>query len=190
MVVPEDPILDQYILKPVVEQLFVDLGRRARVQVLSKPRLRGVDQALDAAVLADIVATHRMVDLFLVLIDRDGDPSKRQSDAARREREHPNRLLVCFAVEEVEVWMLALYRDRLQESWSEVRAEPHPKERFAAPFLERYAPKLSLGGGRAWAMRQLGTNWKGVLAVCPELVELTRAVAKWISTRGANASDA
>jgi hypothetical protein len=39
-------------------------------------------------------------------------------------------------------------------------------------------------------MRQLGTNWKGVLAVCPELVELTRAVAKWISTRGANASDA
>lgn len=45
MVVPEDPVLDQYVLKPIVEKLFVDLGRRARVQVLANPRLRGVSQA-------------------------------------------------------------------------------------------------------------------------------------------------
>ena len=26
LVIPEDPMLDQYILKPVVERLFADLG--------------------------------------------------------------------------------------------------------------------------------------------------------------------
>jgi hypothetical protein len=35
MVVPEDPSLDQYILKPLVEQLFADLGKSPRVQILS-----------------------------------------------------------------------------------------------------------------------------------------------------------
>jgi hypothetical protein len=91
MVVPEDPTIDQYILKPVVEQLFADLGRSPRVQVLSKPRLRGVAQALDPAILADIIETNRMIDVFLVLVDRDGDTNKRPLEAMQRTREHPDR---------------------------------------------------------------------------------------------------
>lgn len=59
MVVPEDPVLDQYILKPIVERMFEDLGRRARVQVLANPRLRGVAQALDHRVLARVVSYTR-----------------------------------------------------------------------------------------------------------------------------------
>ena len=73
MVVPEDPTIDQYVLKPIVERLFTDLGTTPRVQVLSNPRLHGVSQALDASILADIVETNRMIDVFLVLVDRDGD---------------------------------------------------------------------------------------------------------------------
>jgi hypothetical protein len=49
LIIPEDPTLDRYILKPIVEQIFADFGRIARVMVLENPRLRGVDQALDAA---------------------------------------------------------------------------------------------------------------------------------------------
>jgi hypothetical protein len=56
LVVPEDPSLDQYILKPVVERIFSDLGRSPRVAVLSNPRLRGVSQALDSAILATLWA--------------------------------------------------------------------------------------------------------------------------------------
>lgn len=184
MVVPEDPTIDQYILKPVVEQLFADLGKSPRVQVLSKPRLRGVAQALDPAVLADIVETNRMIDLFLVLVDRDGDAHKRPLEAKERTREHLDRLFVCLAIEEVEVWMLALHRESLDVPWKEVRAERDPKERFARPFLAAHAPKLSAGGGRAWAMRELGAKWKGVLEVCPELNELTESVRDWLSRRG------
>jgi hypothetical protein len=65
LVIPEDPILDQYVLKPLVEGIFSDLGRTARVHVLTNPRLRGVDQALHSGTLADIVATYSMHDLFL-----------------------------------------------------------------------------------------------------------------------------
>jgi hypothetical protein len=181
MVVPEDPSLDQYILKPLVEQLFADLGKSPRVQILSKPRLRGVAQALNAATLADIVATYPMVDLFLVLVDRDGR-TERHSEATARENEHPSRLFVCLAIEEVEVWMLALHRDALGHDWSGVRAEHHPKERFAQPFLAERAPKLDLGGGRAWAMRPLGQKWKGVLDVCPELAELKQRLSTWLES--------
>jgi hypothetical protein len=181
MVVPEDPTLDQYVLKPIVEHIFADLGKTPRVQVLSNPRLHGVAQALDSEILADIVDTNRMIDVFLVLVDRDGDDKKRPLQANERVRQHPDRLFVCLAIEEVEVWMLALHRDALGVPWRDVRAERDPKERFAQPFLAAQAPKLNAGGGRAWAMRELGSKWKGVLEVCPELAELKQTLLGWLS---------
>jgi hypothetical protein len=184
MVIPEDPTVDQYILKPIVEQLFADVGKTPRVQVLSNPRLQGVDQAMDAAILADIVETNRMIDVFLVLVDRDGDDRRRPLQARDRMSEHPDRLFVCLAIEEVEVWMLALHREALGASWRDVRAERNPKERFAQPFLAARAPKLGLGGGRAWAMRDLGARWKGLLEVCPELEDLKQMIGAWLSRRG------
>jgi hypothetical protein len=181
LVIPEDPTLDQYILKPIVERLFADWGKNPRIQILSKPRLRGVDQALDSSKLADIVAIYPMVDLFLVMVDRDGD-TRRAERARNLEQAYP-QLLVCLAIEEVEVWMLALHRDSMPVPWSDIRAEIHPKERFAHPFLADSAPKLEPGAGRSWAMRELGTRWKGVLSVCPELDELSKRIGARLQLR-------
>ncbi len=181
LVIPEDPTLDQYILKPIVERLFADLGKTARVQVLSKPRLRGIAQALDSTIIADIVQTYPMIDLFLIMVDRDGDP-KRPERAATLEGTQPH-LLVCLAIEEIEVWMLAAHRDTLSDSWSEIRKEHHPKERFAHPFLAERAPKLDPGQGRAWAMRELGGKWKGVLSACEELTEFKQRIQEWMGAR-------
>jgi hypothetical protein len=183
MVIPEDPTRDQYILKPVVERMFLDLGRNARVQVLSNPRIRGVAQALDAATVARVVAMYPTMDLFCVMVDRDGEPA-RSIEAGMREAEHPDRLMVCLAVEEVEVWMLAMHHDRLVAPWQDIRSERDPKERFAEPFLAAHAPKQSLGGGRVWAMRDLGSKWRGVLTVCPELEELKQRLGAWLARHG------
>ena len=177
LVIPEDPRLDQYILKPVVERIFADFRKSPRVTVLSNPRLRGVAEALDSATLADIVATYPMNDLFLVLVDRDGD-SARSAVASARENEHSGRLFVCLAIEEIEVWMLAIHSEAF--SWRDVRAEIHPKERFAEPFLKERAPKLDPGEGRTWAMRELGSQWRGVLDRCPELKDLKRRIETWL----------
>lgn len=182
MVIPEDPTLDQYILKPVVEQLFKDLGRSARVSVMSNPRLRGVAQALDAEILAGVVRTNPMIDLFLVLVDRDAE-EKRHAVGQKRSEEHPGRLFVCLAIEEVEVWMLAVHRDALGVPWQTVREERDPKERFAHPFLADRAPPLSPGNGRKWAMEPLGQRWRGVLDVCPELQELKDRLTIWLVDR-------
>lgn len=181
LVIPEDPSLDQYILKPLVVQLFEELGIRARVDVLWNPRLRGVSQALDGVVIADIVATYSMIDLFLLLVDRDGE-EQRAERVRTREQEHPGRLIACLAVEEIEVWMLAFHRDSLPWSWPSIRTERDPKERFARPFLAERAPRLDAGAGRKWAMRGLGARWKGVLEVCPELGELRQRIAGWRGT--------
>lgn len=181
LIVPEDPTYDQYILKPIVERIFIDLKRQARIWVLQNPRLTSVDQALDGKMLTGIVQGHPMVDLFLVLVDRDGDASRRPARARAREEAHPGQLFVCLAIEEVEVWMLAIHRDELPTSWNKVRTEHHPKERFATPFLKKRASRLGPGRGRKWAMRQLGSKWQGLLNVCPELAELKQRIADWLS---------
>lgn len=183
MVIPEDPALDQYVLKPIVERMFEDLGRRARIQVLTSPRLRGVAQALDREELARIVAASREFKVFLVMVDRDAVES-RAALAATREDEHPGRLFACLAVEEVEVWMLALHRERLGVPWREVRADRDPKERFAGPLLAELAPRMPVGGGRKRAMEPLGQKeWRSLLQLCPELDELRNRLSVWLSQR-------
>ena len=89
-----------------------------------------------------------MIDLFLVLVDRDGDRDRRPMAARKLEGSQRGRLFVCLAIEEIEVWMLAVHREAVSASWNEVREEIHPKERFAEPFLAAHAPKANPGGGR------------------------------------------
>ena len=182
LVIPEEPMPDQYILKPVMECLFVDLALSARVDALWNPRLRSVSQALDSSMLRHIVGVYSMIDLFLLNVDRDAD-EHRAKRARTLEAEHPGRLFACLAVEEVEVWMLALHRDRLPSPWAEIRRERDPKERFAYPFLAAHAPKLDAGHGRKWAMRDLGARWKGLLDVCPEIAELKTRIASEFGRR-------
>jgi len=181
LVIPEDPTYDQYILKPIVERLFRDLAKPARVQVLRDPRLGSVSQALNPTTLAQIIDKYPMIDLFLLLIDRDGDQQHRPEKAQALEDAF-GRLFVCLAIEEVEVWMLALHRDALPAPWLEIRTEMHPKERFAEPFLSEYERRHgpSVGAGRKGAMRSLGSRWKGMLQVCSELRELKEKIAAWL----------
>ena len=186
MVIPEDPTLDRYIIQPIVERIFADLGRKARVQVLQDPYLRGIDEALSPQGIAGIIRDREaMFELFLLVVDRDchdGRQAGRNNVAMARQREaeHAGKLLACLAVEEVEVWMLALHRDGLEASWSELRRECHPKERYADPFMRKEGWLASPGKGRLKAMEGLGAKWQGLLKLCPELEELKQRIAAWL----------
>lgn len=187
LIIPEDPTLDQHILKPIVERLFADLGRRARVLMLTDPHMRGVDQALDASTIDTIVGKYPMVDLFLLMVDRDGDRLGNTVKARQREVEYPGRLVACLAVEEVEVWMLALHRDDLRQTlgarWPEVRAHHDPKEAYAAPFIQTKGWATGVGRGRKQAMQALPTQWNSLLQVCDELAVLKRRLEGWVQGR-------
>lgn len=183
LIIPEDPTLDQYVLKPVVERIFADLGRPARVEVLRDPHLSGVDQALDEGMVAGIVEDNRMIDLFLLMVDRDCDRMNNTARSGARRQEHAERIVVGLAWQEVEVWPLAIHRAEVLTPFREVRAHCDPKEAFWDPFVVHKGWLGEVGKGRKKAMRNLGSAWSGVLKGCPEIAELKEELKRWVEMR-------
>lgn len=187
LIIPEDPTYDQYILKPVVERIFADLGKRAKVEVLRDPHLSGASQALDRATVTGIIEHNPMVDLFVLIVDRDCDREGNVAKAGTRASDHPEKLVACVAVEEVEVWMLYLLRDELHEhlesSFGDARAECDPKELFVEPLLDKLMWRTKVGSGRKHAMRRLGQHWSGLLRACHEIGELKKDIDSFVNAR-------
>ena len=79
LVIPEDFRQDQYILKPIISALFEHIGVRARVRVCQDPLLGGVEEALKWERQKEIIDRYRgMVQLFLLIVDRDGKENRWQ----------------------------------------------------------------------------------------------------------------
>jgi hypothetical protein len=170
LVIPEDPTYNGYILKPIVERMLSELGKRnADVTVLTNPKLNGYPHAV-SAIRGDLIDRYRHLDLWLFLpdADRSSDLSPLESDLSRR----GVHLFCCAAVPEVEAWLLAGHRSKLSVSWSEVRRQPHLKEDVFGPFLAQYGDNRSPGGGRERLVGETLANYRGLLSVCPELADL------------------
>ncbi len=182
LIIPEDQTLDGFVAKPVIEAIFGDLGISARVAVLPEPRLRGANDALDQTLIAEIVAENPMEDLFLLIVDRDCDRDKATDRAKARESEHPSRLLACVAIEELEVWLLALHRDQISVGWSMVRRECDPKERWAEPLLKQIGTG-GPGGGRKKAMGRLSGQLKSLMGLCDEVGQLRERIRTFVQGR-------
>ena len=179
LVVMEDPTLDRYVVEPIVRVICESLERAAiRIDVLVDPWLRGVEQALDGHMWEKIVVMYPMVDLFLLVVDRDcvttrtgrfGVLCSRVEDAGRR-------FVGCLAIEEVEVWLLAAFSGELGVPWSKVRAECHPKEAFFNPFMDQHS-RQGPGGGRKRLMLAAMRRLKTLMRRCPEIQQLEADLA-------------
>jgi hypothetical protein len=183
LVVCEDPTHDQYIVKPVLQRLLKDVRPAASVEVLPDARLGGIDDLLRE--LPAIVADNWKLDLFVVIADRDGDrrnnTTRTQDAAARATAGGGKPVVACCAVEEVETWMLALYRNEVGALWTTVRADCDVKDRAEA-FLKR----KEFGGpgrGRKAAMRALSGQWQGLLQLCDEIGVLRDRIAAALVSR-------
>lgn len=179
LIIPEDPTLDQHVIRPIVARIFEDLGRKARIEVLTDPHLRGVDQALDRDMISGIVEDNKMIDLFLLVVDRDCDRKKNTSRAQERQAEH-TALIATLAKQEIEVWALAPHRKSLGVRWDEVTEDCDPKERYFDPFIERMGWIETVGKGRRRAMRSLGPAWASMLQLCPEIRGLKEEIRGWL----------
>jgi hypothetical protein len=182
LVIPEDQTHDSFIIKPVVEAILADLGRR-RVDALPEPRLRGSADALDAALISSIVDSNPMVDLFVLAVDRDCNREGNESRASARVAEHPGKLIACVAHQEVEVWMLALHIDAVGAPFAEIRANCDPKEPYAEPLLDRLGSRGGPGAGRKAAMRKLAGNVRSLMSRCAELAQLSSDIETWWQQR-------
>lgn len=71
LVIPEDPLQNGHILKPLVQAIMEDAGRpTAKVELLTRPRLRGYDHAV-AAIRNELLRPYGFKDLWLFFPDAD-----------------------------------------------------------------------------------------------------------------------
>lgn len=188
LVVPEDPTLNGYILKPLCEHILDTAGKpRASITILADPKVSGYADA-KAKLLSEIPERWGHMDLILFICDADGkDRSAEFSELERKllERRHSMQLICCAAVQELEAWLLAGHVEKLRINgwnWSSVRAEVSVKETYFHSFLEEYGDPAVPGGGRRRLMDEALANYAGMKQRCPEILELEDRVREHIAT--------
>ena len=171
LVIPEDFRKDQYILKPLFARLFRSIGKpRARVRVCLDPLLGGFGEALKSERIAEVVRKHRgMTDIFILIVDRDGDTNRRRS-LNRLEAEFANErsFLAENAWEEVETWVLAGLAWPGDWSWAEVRAEVQVKEQYFDRVVVERGLSDAPGGGRKLLGEEASRRIDAIRQKCSE----------------------
>ena len=171
LIIPEDFEKDQHILKPIFERLFQSIGKpRARVRVCQNPRLRGIDQALNAERMLEIVERYRgMTDIFILCVDRDGEIGRRQRlDQLESLCSTVIEFLAANAWEEIETWVLAGVNLPTAWRWADVRAEIHVKEVYFEPFADQRGLSGRPDGGRKLLAAEAARRIDAIRQKCPE----------------------
>lgn len=175
LVIPEDFRKDQYVLKPIVEAMFQSIGKpRAKVRVCQDPLLGGVEQALKWARIKEVLDRYRgMVDVFLLVVDRDGSAGRRSrldniEDKAGDFLPAGRCFLAENAWQEVEVWILAGHALPSEWVWREIRQELNPKEVYFEPFARQRGVIDEPGQGRKSLATQAAANYSRLRTLCPD----------------------
>lgn len=170
LIIPEDFRKDQYLLKPLFTQLFADLGRpRAKVVVCNNPLLGGISETLKIDRLRAIVNMYRMVDLFLLCVDRDGELGRRRRlDQIEADFSPSNLLLAENAWEELETWTLAGLDLPSSWNWKKVREDVSVKENYFDVYARSVGVHDGPGGGRRALGEQSAKHIDAILLKCPE----------------------
>ena len=161
-------------------------GPRATVRVCQDPLLGGISEALKWDRVEAILRRYRyQADLFLLCVDRDGEPGRR-SQLDRLESRAitalgTNRLLLGEnAWQELEVWTLAGHSLAPGLRWANVRAERDPKEHYFAPLALRRNLLNEPGGGRKTLSEEAARRYNRVRQRCPEdIAALEDRIRAW-----------
>lgn len=183
LIIPEDPTNNGYILKPLIKRMMRECGKqKAQVDVLSNPRVQGYNHA--KTLMSEIFERYAHKDLILFIPDADGKDRRREFEILENEAtEKGAKLLCCAACQEVEAWLLAGHLNKLEKSWSEIRADSSVKENFFADFLSSYGNTKAAGGGRESLMLETLENYRGLLDRAPELKDLQRRIQNLLASQ-------
>lgn len=191
LVIPEDFVNDQYILRPIVSAMLSSLGKpRSKITICYEPRLGSVSQALRWERIAQIIDRYRgMYDLFLLCIDRDGQEGRRvQLDMLEHHAQTVLDSHKCFLAEnawqEVEVWVLAGHHLPADWSWKAIRAEINPKEWYFDTLAKQRGLIDDGNGGRNILAREAARRYGRIRQLCPEDIgRLEARIGEWIAAQ-------
>ncbi|HEX3017161.1 MAG TPA: hypothetical protein VHP31_04835 [Caproicibacter sp.] len=176
LIIPEDFTKDEHILKPLVEKIFQEINHRANVRVCRNPRLTGLSQCMNYDNISHIISMYPMVDLYLLLVDRDGDENRRirlnnLENRVNDSLTNNKKFMAENFYQEVEVIALAGQTLPTEWSWQDVRQEPNPKEKYFIPFTKLNNYYCHPYNGRKLIMQRSLLNWRRMRSLCPEDVE-------------------
>ena len=170
LIIPEDFRNDQYVLKPLFSRLLGTMvSRRVRVRVCQE-LLGGVGEALKVERLEEIIQQYEgTADVFILCIDRDGRPGRRQRlNDLETEFGDSQTFLAENAWEEIETWVLAGLDLPTDWSWRDVRAEVQVKETYFEPLADQRGLSESPGGGRQALGEEASRRISAIRKKCPE----------------------
>ena len=188
LLIPEDPVKDGYVLKPIIEAMMRAAGKpQARVVVCVDPRFHGTSQALRWQFIQQALSRNAgMFHLYLLCVDRDGDVNrqavldsleKQAKAAVGRDR----AFLAENAWQEVEVWLLAGHVLPRKWAWRTIRDEVHPKETYYLPFAESRGVLGLPGEGRDKLAREAASRYDRIRVRCKEDIQrLEDRIRDWI----------
>ena len=170
LVIPEDFRNDQYILRPLFRQLFMSIGRpHAKVQVCTDPLMGGVNEALKKERVAEVVEQYRMIDMFILCIDRDGGAGRRaRLNDIEAEFGQSHLFFAACAWEEIETWALAGLDLPTEWRWRDVRAEINVKERYFEELARQRGLDKQAAGGRGELGQEAARNIAAIRQKCPD----------------------
>lgn len=190
LIIPEDFRKDQYLLKPLFSRLFSTLGRPSiHVRICQNPLLGSVWEALKVERLTEILERYEgKIDIFVLCIDRDGDPHRRQRlDRLEREFERTHTFLAENAWEEVETWTLAGLTLPGAWRWADVRGSVHVKEEYFEIFARQRGVADTPDGGRRELGAEAARRIDAIRQKCPEDFDaLAQRLEAHIRTSGAS----
>jgi hypothetical protein len=172
LVIFEHHANDRYVGVPIIGKVLQAHGRKAVVRACIERRPNGVADALSWTVIEPILRKYAMVDLFVLLVDRDGQAGRRQRLTELEQRaaavlgQHQH-LIAESAWQELEVWVLAGCRD-FTATWKDVRAEVHAKETYFEPYAKQRGVADGPGGGRQQLGREAAAHYDRVRQLCPQ----------------------
>jgi hypothetical protein len=188
LIIPEDVRLDQYMLKPLFTAMMAHLGKpRAIVEVCQNPRFQGVSQVLKWENVEKVLKQWPQVDLFIICVDRDGIESREAilqnlEDQAQLSLSKTSQVVLgTQAWQEIEVWLLAGFRDLPKEwKWAEVRSERDPKEAYFYPYAEQRRVMNSPAKGRKTLGVEAAKNYDRIRQLCPEILALEVRIESYL----------
>ena len=184
LVIPEDPVLDRYILQPLAEAIMGDVGKpSAKVTVLPKPRLNGYDDAVKA-LRSERLEGYKFMNIWLFFPDADRATSKAMEDLEARVAKKGITLLCCVAQPEVEIYACVAFRGDIPGTWKEARHHPRMKEEIFKPLLDKHGDPRRAGAGRDLMITRSLNKLPLLFQLCPELQTLRDRIAAHLQAPG------